>query len=552
MTTWADVAIGGLLGGVSEVLGKPIPLSPNGGGAGGAAITDRGDLSMSQRAALKYMGVDPDTASLDEINRVLELGPKAPTVPAAAPPPPPPGPATPPAPGTPPPDGMSGPAAEAAKTLNSALEKNHSALNDADDQLSEAILKATTSSQDGQQKLKALQQDIIDKVDKLKPTLDTPAGQQQLAEFLQGKADDINKVLKDTGLNSQAHSAILDALAAQYKAVKDGKGSGPDDGKGGKDDPQTPAAPGAPAPGGPASPAPDAPPAGPSGTGGLPGSDPLLDGGLPSDPMMAGLGALGPAMGALGGLPGALGSMMPGGGLGGGGGGLGDLGSAIGGAIHDANSHSDNPDPAEKQHPDPLKDPGQENKPQDPNGPKNPQTEPAGNNPQGPPAAGPGQAPPAGAPGAPGQVPAPPPFDPTVKLPGDTTRTVNDQALNGAGRDVLAGKSIDEAFPSHGIVLPPIGSPVTNNQVSPGSLQFGDMGEFTDHRVMALGQGTVWNDGQVVPLSHLQTGPNFLGWHRLTTPGQQPTAPVAPPPVAAPPPVSGATLTSSTTPQQPH
>jgi hypothetical protein len=45
-------------------------------------------------------------------------------------------------------------------------------------------------------------------------------------------------------------------------------------------------------------------------------------------------------------------------------------------------------------------------------------------------------------------------------------------------------------------------------------------------------------------LSHLQTGPNFLGWHRLSTPVQQPQAPVSAPPV------SNATLTSSTPLQQ--
>ena len=48
--------------------------------------------------------------------------------------------------------------------------------------------------------------------------------------------------------------------------------------------------------------------------------------------------------------------------------------------------------------------------------------------------------------------------------------------------------------------------------MSPSRLVFGDIGQFTDHRVMALGDNKVWVNGQVTPLEQLQTGPNFLGW----------------------------------------
>ena len=63
------------------------------------------------------------------------------------------------------------------------------------------------------------------------------------------------------------------------------------------------------------------------------------------------------------------------------------------------------------------------------------------------------------------------------------------------------------------MTLSPPGSPVTS-AVSPGRLAFGDIGQYTDHRVMALSGSKVWANGQVTPLEQLETGPNFLGWER--------------------------------------
>ena len=50
--------------------------------------------------------------------------------------------------------------------------------------------------------------------------------------------------------------------------------------------------------------------------------------------------------------------------------------------------------------------------------------------------------------------------------------------------------------------------------VSPSQLRFGDYAQFTDHRVMALGGGKVWSEGQVTAVDQMPTGPNFLGWAR--------------------------------------
>lgn len=553
MSSWADSAVSELLGGVAEVVGTPAPAAPppppeppppptvNAPAAAPGdlpAVTSppakgwegmllpgvpspvpgvkldtpdpRDWLTPQERAVLTYTGVNPDTASIADINKALTaMGHNPlPATPAAtrslAPPTPPAGetvPAT--APQT---DGLGGAAADAAKRLNDALEKNRNAINKADEQLADAILKATTSSDQGKARLQSLQQSIIDEVTKLGPTLDTPVGQQQLADFLQGKTSEILDVLKTAGLDSSSQGAVIGGLAARYAALGSHK---PGTEPGGEDHSGSPAGIGA-NPGNAA-----------GGLGGPPApgatqlpDDPLLSE-LASDPLMAGLGSLtGPALGALGGMPAVLGGMMPfGGGLGGGVP-LGDLGAGIGSAIRDAGTHEDSADRADdlkdpvqtrshtsktegSEKPDQLKDPpssGQDTKP----------------------AAGPGTAAPASAAAGPAQAPPPavaPPPGTTVKLPDGSTVTADNAAVAKAGRAVLDGATINDAYQQAGIPLSPPGTPVTA-PVSPSRLAFGDIGQYTDHRVMALGGSKVWVNGQATPLEQLETGPNFLGWER--------------------------------------
>ncbi|KEP38771.1 hypothetical protein MKSMC1_60610 [Mycobacterium kansasii] len=528
MTGWTDVALGQLLGGVSEVLDSPFPQNPfpldpaPQDPAATAPITSRDQLTTLDRAKLSYMGINPDTAPLPEINKALQRH-----QPAAPPPPPPPPPQVTTPAGTGAGPDMSGAAADAAKRLDQALAKNHSALNDADDQLADAILQASSSSAEGRQRLQSLQQDIINEVNKLGSSLDTASGQQQLAEFLQGKTDDILSVLKNAGLDSESHSRVLDGLSARYRAFQS-KNSG--------DDPHGKGAPGD------TDANPDSATAAPADTSGTAGdeagsgaNDPLLDG-LASDPLMSRLGMMaGPAMGALGSLPGALGSAIPslgGGGLGGGG--LGDLGSAIGSALHDGR------DPAElasDEHADPLKDPSGAHT----SGDKSPDDSPPtplhdpGNKPGTPAteavnAGAGGAAPPPAAAAAPGQAPAP---STQVQLPDQQVRTAATPALAQAGRAVLSGDNIDDAYATANLQLPPLGAPVSA-PLAPSRLQFGDIAQFTDHRVMAIDKDHVWLNGQITPIDQLETGPNFLGWTRVSAPAPATvtaaaTAPAPPP-----------------------
>lgn len=132
----------------------------------------------------------------------------------------------------------------------------------------------------------------------------------------------------------------------------------------------------------------------------------------------------------------------------------------------------------------------------DSGGPPPPQPEPAGT-----PAAG---APPAAASAAP--VPAA-----TVALPDGSTATAKTAALARAVESYLSGTPVDAAYRAAGIELPPPGTPVTT-PIDPSALSCGAIGMFKDHYVVALSSVKALQDGQVVPLSSVASGPDFLGW----------------------------------------
>lgn len=411
-------------------------------------------------------------------------------------------------------DGFSGRAAEASQRVDDALAKNTTALAEADEELVDAVLGAKTGSDEGRAQLQALQAALVDQIHKLGPTLDTPAGQQQLNDFLQSKTQEILGIVKSSGMDAESKAGVLDALSLRYDAVKDSAGSGA-----GSTEPATTGGSSQNGSGTGGSAGTPAPTDTGTGAGDPLASDPLLDG-LASDPLMAGLGGLaGPAMGALSGLPGAMGSMMPGMGGFGGGGGLGDLGGAIGGAIKEAASARPPEDPAEALKDDPLAatpDGPEQDNPKD----EKPDEAAADDAKTDDPATEPAAAKPAdGAPPQPvaaetGQVPpAQPGPDVSVKLPDGSTVTAESPQLAHAGRLVLEGASLDDAAGQAQITVLPPGAPV-HDPVSPSQLKMMDYAQFTDHRVMALGNGKVWLNGQVTPVEDMPTGPNFLGWAR--------------------------------------
>lgn len=110
------------------------------------------------------------------------------------------------------------------------------------------------------------------------------------------------------------------------------------------------------------------------------------------------------------------------------------------------------------------------------------------------------------------------PGEDSVTLPDGSERTVASRALADAVREVLDGAPLDEAFGRAGLAYPAVGT-------APGvaestSVDFGDIGQFTDHQVLALGDGKVYVDGAVRDMGDVDTsGSQFLGWFHPPTPG---------------------------------
>lgn len=102
-----------------------------------------------------------------------------------------------------------------------------------------------------------------------------------------------------------------------------------------------------------------------------------------------------------------------------------------------------------------------------------------------------------------------------VKLPDGSTQPVRYGALADAVRGVAAGKEIRTAYRKAKII---VGEP--QPQTHSSAANFGDVGVFDDHDVLALGGGWAYQDRKVISLEDLDTdGPHFRGWFRPPVPG---------------------------------
>lgn len=111
------------------------------------------------------------------------------------------------------------------------------------------------------------------------------------------------------------------------------------------------------------------------------------------------------------------------------------------------------------------------------------------------------------------------PGEETVVLPDGSERTVASRALAGAVREVLDGGQWHQAYEGAGLSFPAVG--VAPGPAESTSVDFGDVGQFTDHQVIALGDSKVYSaDGDVVEMSDVDTAsPQFLGWFHPPAPG---------------------------------
>ena len=422
-------------------------------------------------------------------------------------------------PGIPTDEQQSGRAADAVRQLHQELAHRYSQISDADAKLSEVLLNAHATTADGQQKLQAIQHKIVGAINDPAMSLDTPAGEQAFLKFLRSQVTAIGDIVKSGSLAADDQAKTLEALANLYPPTTD---------------PPSPADTGTPQ-----APPSTAAPAGPDLVNTAP-----LDAGLgPEEPMpdprLSDLGlvaastpAADPLASLASALPAALGA-LPTGGLGAG---LDPLSSLTGGVGPLAGlmsqladqSRRDNPpdDHADAPAPESTAKPGDGDSPKQADAQADSPS--ADSQPEPPP---PGTPPDSSVSAAPAGAPAPPtaPTSTTVALPDGSTGTARTPALADAVKSYLGGTPVDAAYRDAGLTLPPPGTPVTA-PIDPSALTCGAIGMFKDHYVVAVDSAKALDNGQVVPLATLASGPGFLGWMDPAagaTPAAAPTAPAS-------------------------
>lgn len=443
--------------------------------------------------------------------------------PAAAPPPPPPA----PGPLPPPPAGPAPGSGEAADKDNSdagtvadVIEQLHE-LDKSAAATIDAIHAAGTA---GQQQLDNIGKDVNDKITELGPRLDTPAGQQELRDFLKEKLSAAKKVLDQQIADAEAKARHTRELTEKYGGI-----GGDDSGKGGTQPAGNGSGGETGGGGGGASPADQgtAPAAAPAAAPPAAGTSPFGQGIMPGAGMMpAGMGM--PQMPSFGGggMPG-LGGGDPLSALSGLGGGQGSghepgfrddnsgdqpkSGSSEAKFHDETGSGKDDPQ-AGKPGPDGATTPAAAGSPSTAAG------EAAGNHTPGDPAA------------------PQPPVSTHVALPNGESAEARTVQGATAVKAAVGGAPVADAWHQAGVNVPPPGTPITD-PIPPTKLQAGDVGVWKDHLVMALGNGKVLVSGQVQPLSSVGSSPDFLGWmdpSAQAAKAVQP-APVIPPVPATPP-----------------
>ena len=417
-------------------------------------------MTPDERAALTYQGIDPDTAPLSEINRVL-TGMGEPALPS---------------PGHPPAPGQQARAGAAARPPHPRRPARRQCGGGASEpivgacgaprraqqhilQLTDPMLQQCMGAQ-GKGRCRGWSSRSFQRWKSSDPAWTLQQGSRRARTAPpRGGADP--RCAQDRGIGrlkprrrfGRARGALPSGGGAQHTADRGGEAAA------GSSTPASTAA---------SAPAPAAASGNPAAPTQPPLTDPLL-GGLASDPLMAGLGSLAPALGALSGLPTMMGSMSPFGA------GMGDKGgsrwatwdSGIGSAIRDAVHDGDGSPPDDKL--DDLKDhrfAGNDVSQSHDPGKPDPLKDQPDNSATKPPA-GPGGTQPAAADAAPAQAPAaaaavPPPADTSVKLPDGTTVSAESAALAKAGRAVLAGANINDAYQQSGISLSAPGTPVAH------------------------------------------------------------------------------------------
>jgi Domain of unknown function (DUF4226) len=376
-------------------------------------------------------------------------------------------------------DRQEGDAADTIRDAEAALAHQNSATAQLDLQVITAVLNAHQRTAEGSEALNRLQHDIEAAV-RTRSDLDTPAGARDFQRFLIGRLRDIRAVVASARLDDTSNSALMAAWTSLYNSAGPEKGDADEHGR----------SIGAPA-GSLAESAGQSRAAAPDG-----GLDPYLDSlpaddyGLPPEDMPAQMpmpsGSTTPAMPS---VPSFGGGAVPSGGA------MPNLaipgGFPLPGSLpgtggdrspkdlDDALSESDDPE-------------GQLSS--DKEGDEATDRHDTESTAAQPPVSGPT----------------------TVTLPTGETVTAANPQIAGAIKAAAGGMPIADAFRQEGITIPPPGTAVTD-PLDPSRLTPGDIGMFTDHHALALGQSRALLNGQIQHISTVN-GPSFLGWEHPPAP----------------------------------
>ena len=102
-----------------------------------------------------------------------------------------------------------------------SLRRNRAAINDANQGLGGAVNDIAAAARHSNERLRDIQAEIEAGVRALEPTMDTPAGQQQMAAFLTGKATVAQAVIDAAQEASASQAASLGGVRARYDTVRE-------------------------------------------------------------------------------------------------------------------------------------------------------------------------------------------------------------------------------------------------------------------------------------------------------------------------------------------
>jgi uncharacterized membrane protein YgcG len=470
--------------------------------------------------AERLFGDDPPKQSpVDRTNIALFApgGPK--NAPPISPPTPPAG-----------PDGAGG-MHDGAGQAGQSYGDNVNAASLTDEKLSDLLTQIFTNNQNARDKVNAILADIADKTKQVGPELGDPAALLSFHQYLDHKFGEIQKLLSDSQVDAKTQSAIMDALGKEYRTNSPkmgGDGAAGGDGTGGEDGSGSSGGGGVGASdGGDGGATSDVGDTGAAGAGG--DTDPLTDPMVGLGPLggMGPLSMMGPAMAGLGSLPGGLGGLGGGSPLDALGPALGSLGPALAGAKDSFSDEKPGGDDRSDSSFSDTKGDKPEDVTDDSGGGQGKPTA-AQNNPATSPVTpaeqtGPQPAPGTPVVGAPAGASAAAAADPqkTVDMPGGTPVTAPSAERAAAMRAVIGGSSVTGAYEDQDVDLPPPGTPVLA-PVSRNDLLPGDYGQFaTKAPIMYMGNNKIWMDGQLQPISALQSSSDFLGWSAPPANGAQ-------------------------------